>query len=369
MVSDYGAAYRGSFVPMIVALAERCAARGWAVECAFTPVSRDRVWLTDFADAGIPVGFAPRTGRVELTRWLAGRLRTLSGPKIIHTHFASFDLAAVAAALGDRDARVIWHLHSALPGGPIGVAKSALKYGIVGRRVAKVISVSEAGRELAIRRGLPASRIVAIENGIDAGRFPVATPERRREAREALGVPAGQPVVLHLAWDWEIKGGPLFLASLTRLLELGVPALALIVSADPRALAAVERAGLSEHVRLVAPVEDVRRFYDGADVLASTSPSEGGPPLAVVESLACGTAVLGTDIPSHRMAAGDPPARRLVAPEPAAIAEGIASVLARDSATAAAEAAASHDWVRRYWSLDAWTERVAGVYSEVLAAP
>jgi hypothetical protein len=69
------------------------------------------------------------------------------------------------------------------------------------------------------------------------------------------------------------------------------------------------------------------------------------------------------------MAAGDPPARRLVAPEPAAIAEGIASVLARDSATAGAEAAASHDWVRRYWSLDAWTERVAGVYSEVLAAP
>ena len=67
------------------------------------------------------------------------------------------------------------------------------------------------------RRGAPRNSVHLIENGIETARFGLIGAEERTRARAALGLAPAERALLHFAWDWEVKGGPLFVETLARL--------------------------------------------------------------------------------------------------------------------------------------------------------
>jgi glycosyltransferase involved in cell wall biosynthesis len=268
-------------------------------------------------------------------------------------------------AARDRDAAVIWHVHSFLPGDPLRVASAAVKYGWIGRRVSRILCAGEGPARAVRRRGARADKVAVLQNGIDTRRFRPPGPGERERARAELGLPAEAPVLLHFGWSWEVKGGPLFAATLARVRERGVPALGLSVGAGPEAAA---RLGLEEGLRTPEPDEDVRRFYVAADALLATSADEGSP-FSLLEALACGLPVIATDIAGHRIATDPPGALRLVTADPDALAARTAEVLRMGAEKRETEAAAASRWVAAERDVGGWAAAVARFYDAAISGP
>lgn len=364
-LADYGGPYSGSFIPMLRAIATRVRARGWEFSTGFTAVARDRPWLAELAGDGIDADFAPEgADRAALERWLAELVAQRDGPLVLHTHFTGFDLPAAVLARQRPDTSAVWHVHSYLPPGPLAFARAAVKFSVLGRG-AWVICVSGATAAGARRRGAAGSRVRLIENGIDANRFDLIRDEERSSARAALGLGDGDRALLHFAWDWEVKGGPLFSETIRALRDRGIQAVGLSIGAGEHARAAAESLGLGDGLRAVEPTDDVRGLYAAADAMVAASGAEGAP-LAMLEALSRGLGVVATSIPGHRLVGSPPTALRLggtTADELAACAE---QTLARSDETRAAEAASAHKWVLANRDLGVWSERVLAVYDEVL---
>jgi alpha-1,3-rhamnosyl/mannosyltransferase len=120
-----------------------------------------------------------------------------------------------------------------------------------------------------------------------------------------------------------------------------IPALVIAGHWDPRypeARTASERLGLSDAVRFIPdmPEADLPALYSGAEIFAFPSRYEGFglPPL---EALACGAPVLCCDTSSLPEVVGAAALR--VAPTVAALAEGLARLLADDTLRAELHAA------------------------------
>jgi len=356
---DYGGPYGGSFVPTLRATAAAASRRGLGFACGFTPISRERPWLAELEADGIEHRIAPTADREELRRWVGTWLGELPGRALIHTHFTGFELPALRAA---GDAPVVWHAHTHLPTGPWMFARAAVKYGWYGRRVAAIICVSEAIATAVRQRGAPRAAVEVVPNGVDTDRFTPIDAAERADARAGLGVSAAGPVLLHIGWNWELKGGPLFARAVAALRALGVDAIGVSVGGGAAAAAAADELGLDDGLVAVEPTEDVRRLYAAADALVATSLGEGAP-FALLESLSCGLPVIAADVPGHRLG-GEPPAGlRLAAPREDDLAAAIADALADHRPE---DAAAAHRWVVEHRSMAATAERIAAVYERVL---
>lgn len=366
LLCGYGGPYAGSFVPMLRAIAAEARGRGLEVECGFTPIARDRAWLEDLAADGIEVRFAPGDDRGELRDWVAARLEELSGPALIHTHFTSFEVAAVSAARSAGPAPVLWHVHSHQPRAAAMIARAVVKYAWFGRRVAAIVCVSEAIERAVRRRGAPRKRVQVVANGIDVERFRAIDSDERERARTRLGIAADALALLHIGWDWEAKGGPLFAATVAGARAAGIDAVGVSVGGGAAARAAAAELGLGDALRAVEPDPDVRRLYSAADVLLATSHGEGAP-FAILEALSCGLAVVATDVPGHQLGLEPPSALRLASGGADGLCEAVAAVAGRSAAAGGAEASDAHAWVVANRSLATTASLVVDLYESALA--
>ena len=297
-LAAYGGPYPGSFVPMLRAVNDAALARGWSFEAVFTDMAAERPWYAELKADGISVRVAPDGSRRELGAWLAELIAERDAPTVLHTHFTRFDLPAVAAARGDAETMVVWHLHTRLESGLGTRARNVLKFSLAGRRVAAILCVSEELRDAVARRLAPARRLVVFPNAIDLTRFSPASSQERRDARNALGVPAERPLLVHFGWHWETKGGDLFLESVAALGREGVDVTAMCVGGGDPARATSARLGIEDRVLVVPARDDVQTLYAAAEVFVSSSRAEGMS-FAVLEALATGTPVVASAIPSH----------------------------------------------------------------------
>jgi glycosyltransferase involved in cell wall biosynthesis len=364
-LADYGGPYPGSFVPMLRAVGDAAAQRGWSFDAVFTPVAATRQWFADMTADGLPVRVAPAAGRRALTAWLEEVLAERREPTVLHTHFSTFDLPALVTARRHPEVRVIWHMHTRLPPGPVGAVRNALKFGIAGRRVDAMLCVSADMKAGAHRRLAPAGRLVVFLNAVDLERFqPAATENERALARGQLGLPLGRPLLVHFGWDWDTKGGDLFLATVDLLRRAGVDVIALSVGGGEPARAASARLGLGDRVRVVEPRDDVRIFYAAADVFVASSRAEGMP-YAVLEALCTGTPAVVSAIPIHATFAEETAGCVLAERRPRAFAEAIQCVL-----SARAEDRFPVDMNRLAARLDlgTWAQRLLDLYADRLAA-
>ena len=223
---------------------------------------------------------------------------------------------------------------------------------------AALIAVSGALAEALTGLGAPAGKVTVLRNGVDLALFH--PPADRAAARAALGL-AG-PTLISVGHLIDRKGHDLVIEALARLPDWSL----LIVGEGPErakleALAA--RPGLAGRVRLLGgrPHAELPTLYGAADVLVLASSREGWANV-LLESMACGTPVVASDIWGNPEVVRDPEAGRIVPRTAEAIAAGVAALAAAAPARAATRAYAEG------FSWDATTEGQLVLFRRVIAA-
>jgi len=363
-LAAYGGSYPGSFVPMLRAVDDAARKRGWLFEAVFTCDAASHPWYAEMANDGVGVRVAPALSRRALASWVNDIVAERPpGNTVLHAHFTTFDLPVAAAARRSADVVAIWHMHNPPESNPAQVVRGVLKFALAGRHVDRILCVSQETAEVVRRRGAPRGRVLVFPNAIDLRRFlPPADTQERARARLQLGISPERALLVHFGWDWERKGGDLFLAAIDLLSRTHGDTLGLSVGGGEHARAQVAALGLGECVQVLEPQDDVRTLYAAADMFVAPSSSEGMP-YAVLEALCTGTPAVVSDIPSHAVLLHTPgcvAAQR----DPQSLANAIGAVLdarrgdgpAVDASKLVADLDLA-DWAERL--LDLYTQRLS----------
>ncbi|HWR17298.1 MAG TPA: glycosyltransferase family 4 protein [Terriglobales bacterium] len=163
--------------------------------------------------------------------------------------------------------------------------------------VAGGIGVSSKLRELMLNNGLPSAKSTVIGNGIDTERF---FPVDQAEARKRLDLPRDQKILVSVAALKRHKGFPLLIPAVQKLREKGLNVLLLLIGDGEGADEAKKMAselGIADRVRFlgIVPNQELQNWYSAADASVLASTREGWPNV-LLESMACGTPVLATNI-------------------------------------------------------------------------
>ena len=207
--------------------------------------------------------------------------------------------------------------------------------------------------------GADASKLHVLRNGVDLQRF---RPEPQTQARQHLGLSVQGEWLLSVGHLIERKGHDLAIQALVEL-----PGVQLVIAGSGPERAALQALaqtlGVAPRVRFVGsvPNEDLRWWYSAADALALCSSREGWANV-LLESMACGTPVLATNIWGTPEVVAQPVAGELLAARSAAaLADAWRQLRQRGS---------DHAAVRRYaegFSWDATSQGQLALFRRVLS--
>jgi teichuronic acid biosynthesis glycosyltransferase TuaC len=192
-----------------------------------------------------------------------------------------------------------------------------------------LLSVSLALRDDMIALGMPAARTDCIVTGVDLARF---APRDRTAAKQALGVDG--PLVASVGALIPLKGHDLLIDAVASL-----PGVHLAIAGQgpeaERLKAQIAALGREDRIQLCGPLppDRIADLLAAADVMALASASEGLAN-AWLEALASGTPIVIPDVGGARQVVTGPSAGRIVDRTPAALAAGIADLLAAPPAPA-----------------------------------
>jgi glycosyltransferase involved in cell wall biosynthesis len=159
-----------------------------------------------------------------------------------------------------------------------------------------VISLNAEMTEELQMAGVSPTRIYRIPNGVDCDGYRPPSPDRRRAARAALGIPPNGVLALFAGRLAEDKGTEYLLDGWRRVEERssGQPWSLVVAGEALKPGEYRERWEDALHTaRFVGKVPDVRPLLHAADVLVHPSLSEGFSNI-VLEAMACGLPVVGT---------------------------------------------------------------------------
>ena len=192
------------------------------------------------------------------------------------------------------------------------------------QRADGLIAVSNGLKQRLVELGVGVERVTVLRNGVDLALF---RPGDRAAARQALGLT--RPTLLAVGTLVALKRHHLMIEALTRL-----PAVEfVIVGEGPEAAAIGKLAGerrVAERVRMLGrvPQDRLPAIYSAADALLLVSRHEGWPNV-LLESMACGTPVVVSDLPGITDIVGAAEAGRVVADAtPDRIADAVSALLA-----------------------------------------
>ena len=163
----------------------------------------------------------------------------------------------------------------------------------VARSAAHMMTVAAALKQYLLDLGVPAERVTVLRNGVDLGFFhPV---DDRSLVRESLGF-STRPTLLSVGHLIERKGHHLVIEAMRDL-----PDMDLVIAGDGPEQASlqglVEQWSLHDRVHFAGRLsqDSLRRHYQAADALVLASSREGWANV-LLESMACGTAVVATPV-------------------------------------------------------------------------
>lgn len=169
------------------------------------------------------------------------------------------------------------------------------------RHADRVIAVSDALRRVAGGIVHDADKIRVIPNGVDASVF---VPMDRAEARRLCGLPAEGPILLTVAGIYEGKGQLDVVDSMPTLTR-AYPGLRYVMVGTSRPGESylrrleerVRQRGLGPYVQFAGPRPhaELVQWFSAADVSVLATRSEGWPNV-LLESLACGTPVVASNV-------------------------------------------------------------------------
>jgi glycosyltransferase involved in cell wall biosynthesis len=197
------------------------------------------------------------------------------------------------------------------------------------RRAAGSIGVCAALMDVLRGWGHDPAKLHTLRNGVDLDRF---RPLPQGQMRAELGV-GGEPLLLSVGHLIERKGHHIAIEALAELAQAR-PGVRLVIIGEGEERAALTalaaRLGVADKVRLTGslPNTELLKWYSAADVLLLCSSREGWANV-LLESMACGTPVVATDIWGTPEVVAAPEAGRLVAERTgAAFAAGVQALLA-----------------------------------------
>ena len=229
---------------------------------------------------------------------------------------------------------------------------------------ARIFSVSESLKEVAVALGVRPDAIRVVPNGIDPALF---APSETSEARRRLDVPEGRSVVVSVASLSPRKGHqrvlealPDVVAKRPDVLYVAVGGPGLEGDTGPLLRRLIAEHGLGDHVRLVGarPHDEIPLWLAAADLFCLATSNEGRANV-LLEALACGVPVVTTDLPPNREVV-EPGVNGFLVPLGDASALGDALVRALD-----------WPWERREIAAQAgrrtWEQTAAEVHGELAA--
>ena len=187
---------------------------------------------------------------------------------------------------------------------------------------AAVITVSAGLRDALVRLGADAAKITVLRNGVDLQGFH--PPADRAAARRALGIT--RPALLSVGHLIGRKGHARVIEALQRLPDHEL----LIVGEGPDRGRLESLARDNGRVRLLGarPHAELPAIYGAADTLVLASDREGWANV-LLESMACGTPVVASDIPGNTEVVLAREAGLIVPNTPQGIADGVSELHAR----------------------------------------
>lgn len=233
------------------------------------------------------------------------------------------------------------------------VIRQLLRYTL--RKATKVIAVCQALKEAMISLGIPEEKIVVVPNGVDMAKFYCIPKEK---ARQQLGLPATKKIILSVGNLIPRKGFDLLIKAVDMAMKgSDHQQLQLIIVGEGPSRQDLDNLaasiGRKDAVLFVGavPHNELYLWYSAADCFSLASSREGWPNV-VLESLACGTPVVATDIWGV----------------PEVISTGAVGILTRRTEYAIAEGLSVA--LRKKWSVDelighavkySWMRSAAGV--------
>lgn len=227
-----------------------------------------------------------------------------------------------------------------------------------GGAIARYLCVSASGRAFLTDRGLPASKFEVIPNAVDVGYWcPAAEPSPER--MRMLAVANLRPV----------KRLDLLIEAMAELKSARGPDFEMVLVGEGGLRHDLERQvhglGLDDVVTFAGsvPRDRVRSLQRQARLSVLTSSSEGSP-VSLLEAMACGRPVIGTDVPGIRDVIEHERTGLLAASDPRGIAAACARLL-DDSEFATRLGRIAREVVVERYSLERIVQAYAAMYRTV----
>ena len=233
------------------------------------------------------------------------------------------------------------------------------------RRYARVVAVSDEVRQRLLKAGVREEKIRMVRNGIDLRPFDGALGSHQNgpTAKKALVV----GLVGRLAWE---KGVDLFLRAAAEVLVEFPETRFVVVGEGPdqeKLERLIDASLIRESVELLGRREEMASVYASLDVMVSSSRQEGLP-IAVLEGMASGLALVATAVGAVPTVVVDGRTGVLVPAEDAELlAAGIVKLL-RDPAKRKRLGGAARQLIEEEYSAARMTMDYLRVYEEAIAA-
>jgi glycosyltransferase involved in cell wall biosynthesis len=249
-------------------------------------------------DEGFPVWELRRKPGFDwrCSRRLAELLRS-ERVDLVHAHqYTPFFYGATARVLGPRPPILFTEHGRWFPDFPR--RKRMLANRLLLERRDRVVGVGKSVRQALIRNeGLPADRVGVIHNGVDLAVY-AERPDRRADARRALGVSEDEFVIIQVARLDALKDHPTAVRAFERVARSRPDAVLVLVGEGPEEGAIreeVRRRGLGARVRFLGLRTDVDDLLSGSELFLLSSVSEGIP-VTLIEAMGAALPVVATRV-------------------------------------------------------------------------
>lgn len=208
-VCAFGADHPGNFIASLESLEHALENKGVRTIYAFVERAADKVWCKEICKR-TKVYFLPEAKARILpkTYQIMRNIYKENDVDIVHTHFELYDIPATVTA--PKATRIFWHLHDPIMiGNGLRSILWKLQYGWVGKR-AKLLSVADYYRNVAVELGFPKNQTEIVLNGIDLNRIVKKSADAEPEYD-----------FLTFGWDFERKGDDIIIRACDKLADEG----------------------------------------------------------------------------------------------------------------------------------------------------
>lgn len=143
------------------------------------------------------------------------------------------------------------------------------------------------------------NKVFVLRNAVDTGRF---NPTRNKSIRNEFDIKDEDILILFVGYLDEFKGIFELVNAFNKVIADNENIKLMIVGAGPKKevlLNTLKKMGIEKEVIFTGMVEHhkIHKYYQAADIFILPSYTEGGgPPLVVMEAMACGLPIIGTNV-------------------------------------------------------------------------